>query len=57
MIYGFKIILHEDLAVETDISQQKSPGFNFWFGPGAILCEVCMFSLCLLGFSPVPPAD
>ncbi|MEQ2259829.1 hypothetical protein XENORESO_019341 [Xenotaenia resolanae] len=35
--------------------QREGPGFYFW--PGVLLHGVCMFSLCMRGFSPDTPAS
>lgn len=44
------------LVVLTAISLHAQ-GCGFDFGPGAFLCGVCLFSLCLLGFSHGSPAS
>lgn len=37
-------------VVSTVASLQEGPGFNPGSTKRAFLCNVCMFSLCLLGF-------
>ncbi|KAI3356594.1 hypothetical protein L3Q82_017794 [Scortum barcoo] len=44
------------VVVSTVASQQEGSGFNPWL-TRALLCGVCMFSLCLCGFSLGTPAS
>ncbi|KAI3351481.1 hypothetical protein L3Q82_020329 [Scortum barcoo] len=47
---------HSGVVVSTVASQQEGSGFNPWLRQ-ALLCGVCMFSLCLCGFSLGTPAS
>ncbi|KAI3366798.1 hypothetical protein L3Q82_009459, partial [Scortum barcoo] len=47
---------HSGVVVSTVASQQEGSGFNPWLRQ-ALLCGVCMFSLCLRGFSLGTPAS
>ncbi|MEQ2222423.1 hypothetical protein ILYODFUR_026175 [Ilyodon furcidens] len=47
--------LHGGAVGSTVALQQKGPGFDSQ--PGVFLQGVCMFSLCMRGFSPGTPAS
>ncbi len=43
---------HSGSVVSTVVSQQEGPWFEPRQGQEGFLCGVCMFSLCLRGFTP-----
>ncbi|MEQ2300636.1 hypothetical protein AMECASPLE_027743 [Ameca splendens] len=54
-VFVYKSWLHGGAVGSTVALQQEGPGFDS--RPGVFLHRVCMFSLCIRGFSPGTPAS
>lgn len=53
-----KQLLVAGAALVSTVALQEGPGFHSWVTPGLFfLCEVCMFYLCMCGFSPGSPVS